>query len=290
MFQFTTTNVLNSNKRGNDEDIWTGEDGIFMVKRVGIFKPENVKDAKVYKSEGHLGTKAVATIDFNSLDSELQVKGQPLRINMYIGLSEGSNFSLYANDYYFKGKPFVVDFAFGDDVEDTVEKLVKTIKKYLVAVHGEKMVNVTNEGSGSLKIEAVNEYQKFIKVQLDAFDPEAHHNMGEYKLAVEAEITPNKEGFGTYSYILHNLRLPTRSHTDYMAVGQDEMPIIGALYNEYVIHMCVDRGTLGLNAVGDQVTSHTTHVFYVNQDYSAEFEGALETAGFTLETIDEPEY
>ena len=42
------------------------------------------------------------------------------------------------------------------------------------------------------------------------------------------------------------------------------MPIPGAHYNQYTIHYCVDRGPLGLNAVGDNVKSVTTVVFYVN--------------------------
>lgn len=86
-----------------------------------------------------------------------------------------------------------------------------------------------------------------------------------------------REGFGTYQWLLHNLRLPTTMRTRIYAMNSDETPIPGAKYNEYIIHYCVNRGILGTNAVGDMVKSMTTHVFYVNQAVSAEFEAALNT-------------
>ena len=128
--------------------------------------------------------------------------------------------------------------------------------------------------------------------------------MGEYKvvrsledLAVKnsnAEVTSaaegyfaGKEGFGTYSFLLHNLRIPTHDRTRYLALNQDETPIIGAKYNQYTIYYCVNRGILGTNAVGDVVKSRTTHVFYVNQTIAAEFEAALAKVG-TVITVDGP--
>lgn len=286
MFQFTTTNVINGEKRVNGEEIWVSqstEPKSFIVKRVGTFKPGNV--TAVYRSKGYEGKKAKAVIDLSKVPADAQNNGQQLRLNMWIGLSQGSNFSLYSNDTYFKGKPFIVDFVWKDDEATTATKLVEIIKKYTLAIHGEKMVNVT-DNDGTIELEAVNEYQKFEKVQLEVLNEKAHRGFGEFELVEDAaEITPGYEGFGTYSYILHNLRLPTRSHTDFMAPKQDEMPIPGAIYDEFVIHMCTPRGTLGLNAVGDQVTSHTTHVFYVLSSLTDDFKQAIEQG--TEATVEE---
>jgi hypothetical protein len=58
---------------------------------------------------------------------------------------------------------------------------------------------------------------------------------------------------------------------------------MGALYNQYTIHYCAKRGVLGLNAVGQTVTSATTHVFYVKQDLAPDFEKALATIGTVTE-------
>ena len=88
-------------------------------------------------------------------------------------------------------------------------------------------------------------------------------------------IEQGKEGFGTYQWILKNLRLPTAARTSWTAINADETPIIGAKYDEYVIRYCVNRGIMGGDAVGEVTKSLTTHVFYVNQTVSASFKDAL---------------
>lgn len=190
-----------------------------------------------------------------------------------------------------KGKPFTVDFVWKTSAANVAENLVKTINKYAVMVYGEKLLNVSSSGA-YLTIEAVNEYQRFRKVNIEKFDKDAYFGRGEYNavrtLENLSEQTSNKaltgtvegyfvgkEGFGTYSYLLHNLRIPTPMRTRAFGVNLDENPIIGAKYNQYTIHYCTDRGVLGTNAVGDTVKSVTTHVFYVNQSVASEFEDAL---------------
>ena len=190
-----------------------------------------------------------------------------------------------------KGKPFTVDFVWKTSAADVAKNLVKIINKYAVMVYGEKLLNVSYSGA-YLTIEAVNEYQRFRKVNIEKFDKDAYFGRGEYNpvrtLEDLDEQTSNaaltgtvegyfvgKEGFGTYSYLLHNLRIPTAMRTRAFGVNLDENPIIGAKYNQYTIHYCADRGVLGTNAVGDTVKSVTTHVFYVNQSVASEFEEAL---------------
>lgn len=91
-----------------------------------------------------------------------------------------------------------------------------------------------------------------------------------------------KEGFGTYPFLLHNLRLPTYARNRWLGLNQDETPIVGAKYNQYTIYYCVNRGILGDNAVGDLVKSRTTHVFYVKQDLATAFETALGKVGTVI--------
>jgi len=170
-------------------------------------------------------------------------------------------------------------------------------------VYGKKLLNVSYKGT-CLTIEATDEYQRFRFVNVEKFDGDVYHGMGEYKVVrsledlgvkdSNAEVTSaaegyfaGKEGFGTYSFLLHNLRIPTHDRTRYLALNQDETPIIGAKYNQYTIYYCVNRGILGTNAVGDVVKSRTTHVFYVNQTIAAEFEAALAKVG-TVITVDGP--
>lgn len=281
MFQFTTTNVINSSKDSTGKPLWSLQEATdersasFNVKRVGNFSADYI--THIYKAVAVEAKNAIATIDLSLLDAK---EGDKFRLNMYIRLTEGSNFSLYANDSYYKGKPFVVDFVWKKSNVDTAKNIKKMVDKFMLNIHGEKMIDVTVEGS-SVIITGVNGYQRFAKVDVEKLDEKAYHGLGEYTVVLstenegEVELEQGVEGFGTYEWILHNLRLPTPMRTVFNAINENENPIPGELYDQYTIHYCVNRGTLGSNAVGDQVTSHTTHVFYVRHGLNADFEAAL---------------
>lgn len=293
MFQFTTTNVINSNKDyTTGKPLWSAQEAALdkpaslNVKRVSKFLGPNV--VSIYKAEANDPEMAKVTMDLSQISG---TDGESYRLSVYIGLTQASQESRYANDLILKGKPFTVDFVWKTSAADVAKNLVKIINKYAVMVYGEKLLNVSYSGA-YLTIEAVNEYQRFRKVNIEKFDKDAYFGRGEYNAvrtledlseqASNAALTGTvegyfvgKEGFGTYSYLLHNLRIPTAMRTRAFGVNLDENPIIGAKYNQYTIHYCTDRGVLGTNAVGDTVKSVTTHVFYVNQSVASDFEDAL---------------
>lgn len=302
MFQFTTTNVINSNKDlTTGKPLWSVQEAAgdkpasLHVKRVNKFIATNI--VAIYKAEARDAENAKVTLDFSRVNG---TAGDVFRLHIYVGLSQASQSSLYANDLQWKGKPFSVDFVWGASAADTVTKLVKTINKYAAMVYNKKMLNVTNSGT-YITIEATDEYQRFRFVNVEKFDADAYHGMGEYNIVrslddlteadSNAEVTAaaegyfqGKEGFGTYPFLLHNLRLPTYARNRWLALNQDETPIVGAKYNQYTIYYCVNRGILGDNAVGDLVKSRTTHVFYVKQDLASDFEAALAKVG-TIITV-----
>ena len=306
MFQFTTTNVINSNKDyTTGKPLWSAQDAALdkpaslNVKRVSKFLGPNV--VSIYKAEANDPEMAKVTIDLSQING---TDGESYRLSVYIGLTQASQESRYANDLILKGKPFTVDFVWKTSAADVAKNLVKIINKYAVMVYGEKLLNVSCSGA-YLTIEAVNEYQRFRKVNIEKFDKDAYFGRGEYNAvrtledlseqASSAALTGTvegyfvgKEGFGTYSYLLHNLRIPTAMRTRAFGVNLDENPIIGAKYNQYTIHYCADRGVLGTNAVGDTVKSVTTHVFYVNQSVASEFEEALTKIAPTEGIVDVP--
>ena len=292
MFQFTTTNVINSNKDyTTGKLLWSSQEAALdkpaslNVKRVSKFLKPNV--VSIYKAVANDPEMAKVTIDLSQISGK---DGESYRLSVYIGLTQASQESRYANDLILKGKPFTVDFVWKTSAADVAENLVKIINKYAVMVYGEKLLNVSCSGT-FLTIEAVNEYQRFRKVNIEKFDKDAYFGRGEYNPVrtldnltekalsaldgTEEGYFVGKEGFGTYSYLLHNLRIPTAMRTRAFGVNLDENPIIGAKYNQYTIHYCTDRGVLGTNAVGDTVKSVTTHVFYVNQSVASEFETDL---------------
>lgn len=295
MFQFTTTNVINSNKDyTTGKPLWSTQEkddhkpASLNIKRVNKFLAPNV--TAIYKAVANDPSMAKVTLDLSQISG---TDGESYRLAVYVGLTQASQESRYANDLILKGKPFTVDFVWKTSAADVAKNLAKTIDKYAVMVYGEKLLNVSYSGT-FLTIEAVNEYQRFRKVNVEKFDKDAYFGRGEYtpvrtlenltEKSTNAALTGTvegyfvgKEGFGTYSYLLHNLRIPTAMRTRAFGVNLDENPIIGAKYNQYTIHYCTDRGVLGTNAVGDTVKSVTTHVFYVNQTVATEFETALTT-------------
>lgn len=292
MFQFTTTNVINTNvDLTTGKELWSaqkaddtkGTVASLNIKRVNNFKQPNV--VHIYKSEYTAPKNAKATLDLTTVGGS---KGEAYRLSIYIRLSQSLQSSYYSNDMVFKGKPLSVEFNWQDSAANTAKKLADIIKKYEIAVYEKPIVKVTANGS-VLTIDATDQYQRFYTVEIEKYDADAYHGMGEYTPVIAAHeashedydktnvIVQGVEGFGTYEWLLHNLRLPTTMRTRIYAMNSDETPIPGAKYNEYIIHYCVNRGILGTNAVGDMVKSMTTHVFYVNQTVSAQFEQALLT-------------
>lgn len=293
MFQFTTTNVINS-----DKDLTTGKalyevkNDTLVVKRVANFKKENI--AAIYKAVAVDPENARVTINLAGVSA---IAGDVLRLSIYVGLSQASQDSRYSNDMIYKGKPFSVDFVWQDNAANSAKKLVETIKKYSLLVYGEKLLTASNSDT-FITIEATNEYQRFKRVDLEKFEkiPQEYPYSGKYivikslsnlaskrsdelKNGITEGFFAGKEGFGTYSFLLHNLRLPTSARTRAFGINQDETPIVGAKYNQYTIHYCANRGVLGLNAVGDTVKSVTTHVFYVKSDLADAFEALLGQVG-----------
>ena len=305
MFQFTTTNVLNSLK-----DLTTGKDLIttvdasgkeeVMIKRIGNFKKANVES--IHHTVGSEAELAAVCMDLTNVVA----KDKKYRLNMYIGLTQGSADSRYANDLYHKGKAFSIDFDGLATAAETVAKLADVLKKYDILVYGDKQLNVYSSGA-LLALEAVNEYQRFVRVNIEELNASAYFEMGDYKVIkslddlkknmashdavikdgvpVKEGLFVGKEGFGTYSYLLHNLRLPTAARFGAFAWNKEESPVPGVIYDEYVIRYCVNRGELGLNAVGDTVKSVTTHVIYVPSALSATVNTALSKVGTVVETV-----
>lgn len=304
MFQFTTTNVINSDKDlTTGKALWSTSDAsgnkpaCLSIKRIGNFKSSNV--LAIYKATAFDPELAKVTMSLSDVNG---TEGDLFRLHIYVGLSQASQNSRYANDLQWKGKPFSVDFVWADSAANTATKLVKTINKYEMMVYGSKLLNVTSNSS-YITVEATDEYQRFRFVNIEKLDREAYHGMGEYQVVkslddidakdTNAEVTNSaegyfigKEGFGTYSFLLHNLRIPTHDRTRYLALNQDETPVIGAKYNQYTLHYCTNRGVLGTNAVGDEVKSRTTHVFYVKQDLATAFETALKKVGTLIEVTE----
>lgn len=264
MFQFTTTHVINSNYDATSGlPLWSLDEKTKAVNIKGVnnFKPESV--TKIYKAEYTPAELAETTMDFSGAELE---EGDTLRLVMYIRLTQSSNLSYYANDTQFKGKPYHIEFPVLASTSETLENLVDLINKYGVFTVEKPLVKVTAK-SDVLTVKAVNEFQRFTELRVEKFNKPEMPYGDEYvpvKGVEVTEVSKGKEAFGTSDYVMRNIKLPTTENVRPWAPKSNELPTSGATYNQYTIHYCVNRGPLGLNAVGDTVKSETVHVFFVN--------------------------
>lgn len=298
MFKWTNTLIVNSNLDSSGkakwsaqpEDTGSGVVGSFEFKRVNKFlKPNVVHIYKRAASDPVLG-KVTFTMDNQGVGN--------YRVDLYIRLS-GSQNSYYSNDFVFKGKPLMYEFAVKDasaTAADIAKEAARVIEK-IQTIYGDHWIKASANGN-NLVIEGMDEYQLFTKAEIQKFDPTLNTALvgGEFVTIATAlptddpdydgvnTIVKSKEGFGTYWMILKDLRLPTLEARRFAALNEEELPVAGAKYNQYTIYYCKERGIMGGDAVGEVTKSMTTHVFYVKEDLAADFEAALGNIG-TVEAI-----
>lgn len=298
MFKWTNTLIVNSNLDSSGkakwsaqpEDTGSGVVGSFEFKRVNKFlKPNVVHIYKRAASDPALG-KVTFTMDNQGVGN--------YRVALYIRLS-GSQNSYYSNDFVFKGRPLMYEFAVKDasaTAADIAKEAARVIEK-IQTIYGDHWIKASANGN-NLVIEGMDEYQLFTKAEIQKFDPTLNTALvgGEFVTIATAlpaddpdydgvnTIAKSKEGFGTYWMILKDLRLPTLEARRFAALNEEELPVAGAKYNQYTIYYCKERGIMGGDAVGEVTKSMTTHVFYVKEDLAADFEAALGNIG-TVEAI-----
>lgn len=297
MFQFTTTTVINSAKDYTNPsvDLFKGDSEYFDVKRVNRFKVKNIRS--VYKQDPVAQSNAKAIIDMDAVTKTLAASNATkgtFRVEIYVHLAQSNNNPLYSNTWVVKGRPWTFEFSATstEPASDIVDRVIKMITKFKLFTMDTEQLKATSE-LNKLILTAQDPYQIFSKVELQYFDPNSGATTGcctprgeyvpvkNYGVTGEVPITPGNEGFGTFEWIMRNLRLPTAEQTRWNALYQDDRPIVGATYTQYTLEYCENRGILGGDAVGEETKSVTTHVFFVNQAVKTQFEEALTAADIT---------
>lgn len=226
------------------------------------------------------------------------------RIALYVRLS-GSQNSYYSNDFVFKGKPFFIEFPIkkGDTTAILAKRIARVGKKYQNMVYEYPQLKVfASKADGTVStiasenvyitVAGTDEYQTIRMAKLEWYNPSAQSydccaSFGDFQEEDSGTlVTQGHESFGTYRQMIKDLRVPTAANTRWNRIALDETPIFGGHYNEYLINMCVNRGIMGSDAVGEVTKSLTTHIFYVLDDGTATaFETALKDAGITTEDV-----
>jgi hypothetical protein len=280
MFNWTTTTIVNELPQIFDEG-----NGVRIANK--LFEKRWVESIR--KAEGKTVELCKTTLNMSTVETAMG-DAQIARLYIYVGL-EGSEESIYANDWYRKGMPLSVSFA-KDTAANMATAIADTIKKFNVFTKVKKILDVTASGS-NLVIEGTHEHQRIQKIAILVND--ATSLVGEEKVVLEWTlqdarynnkltteyhgVTVNKEGrngFGTYSQLIKDLRLPTGLHTNWSSVQKDEMPIVGALYTQYIInYYAPSTANPSFTAVGNRSMSETTHVFWVKSDLVDNWETAI---------------
>lgn len=309
---FQTQTIINSNLdpdssklngKGTDNTYLfksdkTNIDGVevdaLKIKRDFVFVKGCVK--AIRKRAGYNSVPCKATIDFSddTLLAALKAGGAKTycRLDIYLGV-EGAEPYIYSTPWVQKGMPFWIEFTVkkADEAATIAKNVADMLKKNHVFLCDKDLINVSVNGA-KLVLEGATEYQRFRKIEVSTFD--AYDDYAEKV----AELDPKdedatdiildergKNSFGTYSQIIKDLRLPTAANYQWTHIRQVETPIVGAIYNQYIVEYEAPASNDGLHAVGQRMTSHTTHVFWVKNDSAliSAWETALRTIGTVVD-------
>lgn len=289
MFNFITTTIINS-----DKDLQSGKalfssvaadtkhGAILKIKRDFTFEMPYIE--KVFKKVATDAKMGELTLDCDELIKQIPattiypVSG---RIALYIML-EGSEESIFANDWYQKGHPFNFGYLVKSaDVTgaELAKQIKKTVDKFDIANIGRKTFEVS-VNAAVVTFKATDEFERFkvFAALIDSGKDEvelAHFRDGELDntQTVFTSVERGAAGFGTFRHLVKDISLPTATNTDWTALFKENRPVPGALYNQYVItYKAPSLTNPSLVAVGHETKSKTTHVFWVNQAVSAAFD------------------
>lgn len=306
---FQTQTIINSNLdpdssklNGKGTDLFksgkTNIDGVevdaLKIKRDFVFVKNCVK--AIRKRAGYNAVMCKATIDFADITllAALKAGGAKTycRLDIYLGV-EGAEPYIYSTPWVQKGMPFWIEFTVkeADEAATIAKNVADMLKKNHVFLCDKDLINVSVSGS-KLILEGATEYQRFRKIEISTFD--AYDDYADKVAELDPTKTAatdiklderGKNSFGTYSQIIKDLRLPTAANYQWTHIRQVETPIVGAIYNQYIIEYEAPATNDGLHAVGQRMTSHTVHVFWVKNDSAliTAWEAALATIGTVVD-------
>ena len=284
---FQTQTIINSNldpDSGKDVKLFKAANGVLRIKRDFDFYKDKEGYGKVCairKRAGYDATLCKATVDFTELESKLApAEGVTYaRFDLYLGV-EGAEPFIYSTPWVQKGMPFWVEFTVkaGENATDIANNVAKLIKTNHIFLQDKDLINLKVEGT-KLVLEGATEYQRFRQIVISKFALTDDYSDEVAKLG-DANIVLSERGknaFGTYTQIVKDLRLHTAANWQPLHIRKVETPIVGAIYNQYIIEYVAPATNEGLGAVGQKLESTTTHVFWVKNDESLinEWEAAL---------------
>lgn len=281
---FYTTTIINSDKYVNGKSRFKADTNAAYIYPGMTFFKEGIQ--KVYYKEGYEGEMAKVEVDLAQLKPTAKTY---YRLDIYVKV-QGAEPYIYATPWIQKGRPFWVEFSLpGGDVATAgttkdADAVVKAINKEHIFQVGDDQITAEVNGT-KVVLTATTDYLRFAKVQVVKLNDEGDDT------EVVLDIEPTVKGqasFGTYSHIIKDIQLPTNENTRWLHLRQDETPIIGAIYDQFIVEYAVEANNRPLGAVGCEVKSHTTHTFWVKKEVSTAFKEMFSNnanLGITITTV-----
>lgn len=289
MFNFQKEVVINSAEQFAIVNVTAGGAGTPKIDKKlrvhggGEYFDKYFVDHKIYKTNFQAGEPFTL-----SLHVPEAIRKEHIQILIELGLDND-----YRGDYgsalwYFR-KPVLVDLQLPNS-DDPAQAAAKITEALQAAIPDEYKFIVVSQDDGNIIVKGADSYQKVRKVVINKYECEdrcgngseepvevVNMNTGELLKGNDyANYTANKAEFGTYEYLIHNLRLPTYANLRFTSPSEVEMPVKGGTYIQYSFAYSVPRvGFGGLSVVGQVVQSTTVHTFYVLSTIKDTFEAEL---------------
>lgn len=281
MYQFTTETIINSALDSNGvlaKYSYDDANNIFKVSRVGNFKASEVLSCYKNAYVAPVKEKIVKTVTTTPTSTKVY--------RLAIRLKRQDSFvSDYANDLSYNALQKYYEVTGVSTAAGLVTAFVAAINKE-ARLKDNIYITPTDGGSAALTLELVDEYTHFVSCEIQEVSTPTLTGYDTFTtledLLATGTLTKGVEGFGTVKQIMKNLRIPTIATTNWTAINQEERPVAGGQYTQYSLKIKTNRGSMGMNVVGQEVSSVTDHVFYVLSTLVSGFETALTEAGIQI--------
>lgn len=302
MFNFTTETIINSATQyagvAADSDaglpagktaLWVKHVNKFIVANptngiVGPTTEDGTSGVTTYSSVIYKRAASAASQSVLTVTIPTTVVGTIYRLGITI-TANGYPVGMFARDRVLYGKPFYIEVTATSTTASVSATALKNAWNTVFASY-ENFPVATTSGANLILTTTVP-YLDFKSATLQSitFTTAGVENYPVDETLTVVSNTSGNPAFGDYTWLLRNSRLPTIDNYRPFGLNQEELPVVGASYNQYTFQYKTDRGTMGQSVVGQTGDSLTTHVLWVRSDLVTAFESALSTAGVTVTAI-----
>lgn len=282
MFQYTTTNVINSqyaldyegnrlvNSSGSDIYKYVGTTAGLNVNKVGNFKIANI--VSIHKRPYTVGIKEIAKVQIPQIASGLTAR---LEVILKLSQSAQSEYVNYSLDFL---KPIVVEIVATNNAANDAASLVTQLNA-LKDRFGVKYFKAEVITTDYIQITCTWSEQRvksmIISKSAASYNSTIQPEYTDVSSTTFSVTTNGKNGFGDDDWIARRIMLQTFENTRFFGITKDERLVSGGNYSEYALRYSVSKD--GVDGISSGTTSVTTHIFYVKSDLVPSFEAAIYT-------------